>query len=192
MHRRPLIAAALVALLPALAACDKPADDRSADATAPVEPTATAGDDAAVSKAYAELMEMGTGDMTQDRAFLKVYAQRDDVIRRDSGLLYRVIEEGDGATPEPGAMVRVHYRGQFIDGSEFDSSYSRGEPAVFPSDRLIAGWVEALALMQEGDTWELVVPADLGYGAGGKGKIPGGATLVFQVSLLDVVSQPGG
>lgn len=156
----------LLSSLFVLSACseDKPAESEAADQT--VE---------------------GLADPQQ--VYLDSYAARDDVIKRDSGLLYRVLETGDGATPEPGQMVRVHYRGSFIDGAVFDSSYDRGEPAEFPSDRLIKGWVEALGLMQEGDKWELVVPAELGYGLNGRGPIPGGATLVFQVELIKVLEE---
>ena len=130
--------------------------------------------------------EAADGLADPDTAFLDSYADRDGVVVRDSGLMYRVMESGDGATAEPGDYVRVHYRGRYVDGTEFDSSYG-GEPAVLRSDRVIQGWVEALSLMQEGATWELAIPARLAYGESGRGKIPGGATLVFKVELLEVL-----
>ncbi len=105
-----------------------------------------------------------------------------------SGLHFRILRaSGDsGLTPEGGEIVRVHYQGTSIDGEEFDSSYSRGAPAEFPSDRLIRGWVEALGLMRTGEEWELFIPSELGYGERGT---PGGPigpeqTLYFRMELI--------
>ena len=112
---------------------------------------------------------------------------RDDVVTRPSGLAYRVLRAGDGAGVRPGEMVTVHYEGRFHDGRVFDSSYARGAPARFPSDRLIPGWVEALSLMHEGDKWELLIPADLAYGSRGAGEvIPPDTPLFFTVELIGV------
>jgi FKBP-type peptidyl-prolyl cis-trans isomerase FklB len=104
-----------------------------------------------------------------------------------SGLQYKVIEEGSGISPKPADTVTVHYRGTLIDGTEFDSSYSRNQPASFRADRVIKGWGEALQLMKEGGKWELFIPAELAYGERGAGaKIGPNSTLIFQVELLKV------
>ena len=125
-----------------------------------------------------------------DLAYLDENKAKDGVQVTDSGLQYKVIETGNGATPTAEDMVTVHYAGRLIDGTEFDSSYKRGEPAQFPAGRLIQGWTEALLLMSVGDKWELTIPSEIAYGeAGAGGVIPGGATLVFDIELLDTVSE---
>ena len=103
------------------------------------------------------------------------------------GVKYRRIA-GDGEGPKPSVedTVSVHYAGRLLDGTEFDSSYERGEPATFPLGRLIKAWQLAIPQMAVGDTIELYSPADLAYGPVGKGPIPGNATLVFKVELLDI------
>ena len=104
-----------------------------------------------------------------------------------SGLQYKVLKEGAGDSPKAADQVTVNYRGTLIDGTEFDSSYKRGEPATFGVGQVIRGWTEALQLMKPGAKWELVIPADLAYGDRGAGRdIPPGATLVFQVELLGI------
>ncbi|WP_447762085.1 FKBP-type peptidyl-prolyl cis-trans isomerase [Sphingopyxis panaciterrae] len=104
-----------------------------------------------------------------------------------SGLRWRrVAGDGSGAHPGPADEVTVHYVGTLTDGQEFDSSITRGEPATFPLDRVIKGWQEGVALMGIGDRVEFAIPYQLAYGAGGKGPIPGGATLLFTVELLKV------
>lgn len=121
------------------------------------------------------------------KAYLAENAKKDGVVVTESGLQYRVIEEGKGMQPSRTSRVTVHYRGRLIDGLEFDSSYGRGEPATFPVNGVIAGWTEALQLMQEGAKWELTIPAELGYGTRGAGRdIPPNATLVFDVELISV------
>ncbi len=102
-----------------------------------------------------------------------------------SGLRYRKVKEGAGG-PRPAAtdVVTIHYTGRFIDGSEFDSSVARGEPATFPLPRLIKGWQEGVPLMSVGDTYEFAIPWHLAYGPAGKGPIPGGATLLFTIELI--------
>ncbi len=120
----------------------------------------------------------------------EAWRARADVTVRPSGLAYRVLRRGTGAGVPAGAMVTVHYEGRFLDGRVFDSSYARGQPARFPSDRLIPGWVEALSLMHEGDKWELLIPARLGYGARGAGDvIPPNTPLFFTVELIRVESE---
>lgn len=119
--------------------------------------------------------------------FLEGWAAQPDVQTSPGGVLYRVLAEGEGASPVPGEIVRVHYEGRLIDGTVFDSSYARGEPAEFPSDRLIAGWREILGMMQEGDHWEIAIPAHLAYGPNGAGDaIPPDSALLFKLELLEV------
>lgn len=125
----------------------------------------------------------------ENLAYLEENKSKEGVQVTASGLQYRVITKGDGKSPTANDYVTVHYAGKFIDGKEFDSSYQRGEPATFPAGRLIPGWTEALQLMQVGDKWELVIPSDIAYGPNGAGDvIPGDATLVFEVELLDVMT----
>lgn len=106
-----------------------------------------------------------------------------------SGLQYKVVNEGSGVTPAPTDFVTVHYEGKLIDGTIFDSSYQRKEPATFPANRLIRGWVEALSMMKAGATWELAIPAELAYGDADRGTIPPHSTLLFKMELLSVKSQ---
>ncbi len=128
------------------------------------------------------------GFIDEQQAYLARHAEREGSIVLPSGLQYRVLESGSGASPRADSLVKVHYRGQLTDGTEFDSSYVRGEPSEFPANRLIAGWVEALQLMREGDKWELVIPAELAYGARGAGDaIPPHATLIFEMELIEVL-----
>ncbi len=120
--------------------------------------------------------------------YLEEFQQREGVIARPSGLLIRIIDFKEGDIPGPGSSVVVHYEGKLVDGTVFDSSYARGEPAEFPVDGVIRGWTEALMLMQTGSKWEIVVPSDIAYGDEGRGEgIPGGATLIFTVELLAVI-----
>lgn len=120
-------------------------------------------------------------------AYLAENAKKAGVTTTASGLQYKVVESGDGKSPTDTSTVVVHYAGRLIDGTEFDSSYKRGEPIDFPVNGVIPGWTEALLLMKEGDKWELTIPSDLGYGARGAGQdIPPYSTLVFDVELLEV------
>jgi FKBP-type peptidyl-prolyl cis-trans isomerase FklB len=120
------------------------------------------------------------------KAFLAENAAKEGVMTLPSGLQYKVLTEGTGPKPAAGDTVTVHYRGTLIDGSEFDSSYSRNEPATFPLGRVIKGWTEGLQLMGEGAKWELYIPPDLGYGATGAGdRIPPQSALVFEVELIN-------
>jgi len=119
------------------------------------------------------------------KTFLEANRAKEGVTTLPSGLQYKVLKEGTG--PKPGATdtVTVHYRGTLIDGTEFDSSYSRNEPASFPVNRVIKGWTEALQLMGEGAKWELYIPPDLAYGERGAGaRIPPQSALVFEVELI--------
>lgn len=119
-------------------------------------------------------------------AFLAENGKKPGVTTLPSGLQYKVIAAGKGPKPTGNDTVRCHYRGTFVDGREFDSSYSRGEPAVFPVRGVIPGWTEALQLMPVGSKWQLVVPYELAYGAGGTRGIPPYSTLVFEVELLGI------
>tara|TARA_R110000868_G_scaffold2384_4_gene17635 strand:+ start:14290 stop:15039 length:750 start_codon:yes stop_codon:yes gene_type:complete len=125
-------------------------------------------------------------------AYLDQVSAEPCVFQLPSGLLFRIRHSVEaGISPVSGDMVTVHYRGMHTYGGEFDSSYSRGEPATFPSDRLIAGWVEALPLMRVGEAWDLFIAPDLAYGSRGTpgGPIGPNEALVFQLELIDV---PGG
>lgn len=119
-------------------------------------------------------------------AFLATNAQREGVTVLPSGLQYEVIEPGTGAKPQASDRVTVHYRGSLPDGTVFDSSYDRGEPATFPVGGVIPGFREGLQLMQEGAKYRLFIPAELGYGDRGAGAIPPGSVLVFEMELVKV------
>ncbi|MEA3014894.1 MAG: hypothetical protein QOD42_3439 [Sphingomonadales bacterium] len=111
--------------------------------------------------------------------------------RTVSGLRYRKVS-GPARGPHPAATdtVTIHYVGRFIDGTEFDSSVARGEPATFPLPRLIRGWQEGVPLMAVGDRYEFAIPYTLAYGPAGRGPIPGGATLIFTIDLIAIPAQP--
>ncbi len=123
-------------------------------------------------------------NLDEGAAFLKANADKADVITTESGLQYRVISGGTGPKPGLDSTVEVHYVGRLLDNTEFDSSIKRGVPVQFGVTQVIPGWTEALQLMPEGSKWELYIPADLGYGAGGQGPIGPNATLIFEVELL--------
>jgi FKBP-type peptidyl-prolyl cis-trans isomerase FkpA/FKBP-type peptidyl-prolyl cis-trans isomerase FklB len=124
---------------------------------------------------------------SEGQDFLAENLQKEGVMETESGLQYKVIEEGSGARPTASSTVKVNYEGKLIDGTIFDSSYQRGEPIEFPLNRVIKGWTEGLQLMREGATYELYIPSELGYGNQGAGQvIQPGATLIFKVELLEV------
>ena len=126
-------------------------------------------------------------NLEQSQAFLAENAKKEGVVTTDSGLQYKVIKSGDGAMPKADDTVTTHYRGTLIDGREFDSSYSRGQPASFPVKGVIKGWTEALQLMKVGDKWELYIPSDLAYGAAQRGEvIQPNSTLIFELELLSI------
>ena len=119
--------------------------------------------------------------------FLAKNREKEGVITLESGLQYKVIKEGNGPTPTVANKVKTHYRGRLIDGTEFDSSYKRGQPATFPVTGVIKGWTEALLLMNVGSKWELYIPYDLAYGEQGRPpKIPPASTLIFEIELLGI------
>ena len=121
------------------------------------------------------------------REYLQENAKRAEVTVLPSGLQFEVLVAGEGAKPGATDQVRTHYHGTLIDGTVFDSSYERGEPAEFPVNGVIAGWVEALQLMNTGSKWRLHVPSELAYGEQAAGSIPPHSTLVFDVELLDIL-----
>lgn len=132
--------------------------------------------------------EIGEAMKKEGEEFLAGNAKKEGVVVLKSGLQYKVIKEGKGGKPGRTSKVRCHYEGTFIDGKVFDSSYKRGEPAVFGVNQVIAGWTEALQLMQEGSVWQLFIPYNLAYGeAGSHGSIPPYATLIFKVELLETL-----
>jgi len=133
-----------------------------------------------------QLREQAAKNFEEGQAFLAENAKKEGVKTLPSGLQYRVLSEGVGASPKAGDTVTVHYRGTFIDGTEFDSSYKRGEAASFQVDGMIKGWTEALQMMKEGSKWELFVPSELAYGERGLGRIPPNSTLIFEVELVSV------
>ncbi len=122
--------------------------------------------------------------------YLADYAAKPGVFKTQDGLEYRILKSGNGKTPQSGAdMVTVKYKGSLINGRVFDQTRGN-QTATFPAGALIPGWVEALSMMKEGDQWELVIPSDLGYGENGApgGIIPGGQTLIFEMTLVKVAS----
>lgn len=125
-------------------------------------------------------------NMDKGEAFLAENAKKEGVKVTDTGLQYEIIEEGTGDSPEADDQVKVHYKGVFIDGEQFDSSYDGGEPATFGVTQVIPGWTEALQMMKEGGKWKVYIPAELAYGPGRPG-IPPYSVLIFDVELLEVL-----
>jgi len=126
-------------------------------------------------------------NLKSSKEYLKKHSREDGVQTTKSGLQYKVLVEGDGKQPGPHSRVKCHYRGWFVDGTEFDSSYKRGVPATFSLDQVIRGWAEGLQLMKAGSKYEFTIPFELGYGENGiPGHVPGNSVLNFIVELLDV------
>ena len=137
---------------------------------------------------FTKLQEEQTAALkAEGEAFLAQNAKNEGVVTLPSGLQYKVLKSGNGATPKASDSVECHYEGRLISGTVFDSSYQRGETATFGVTQVIAGWVEALQLMKEGDKWQLFIPYNLAYGERGAGaQIPPFATLIFDVELVKV------
>lgn len=132
--------------------------------------------------------EIGEAMKKEGAEFLAENAKKEGVAVLASGLQYKVLKEGTGKKPGKTSKVKCHYEGTFTDGNIFDSSYRRGEPAVFGVNQVIAGWTEALQLMSEGSEWQLYIPYNLAYGeAGAHGSIPPYSTLIFKVELIEVL-----
>jgi FKBP-type peptidyl-prolyl cis-trans isomerase FklB len=139
-------------------------------------------------EAYAKSQKEATDNLEKARAFLAENAKKPGVTTTATGVQYEVITQGKGAKPKASDTVKVHYQGTLTDGSVFDSSIQRGEPASFRLDQVIPGWTEALQLMPVGSKYRLTLPPELAYGEQGAGPIPANAVLVFEVELLDIVN----
>ena len=138
-------------------------------------------------KQEAKMNEVAGKNGAVGAAFLAENATKEGVTVLESGLQYKILEAGDGPKPTPTDTVEVHYRGTLIDGTEFDSSYSRDSTVSFGVTQVIAGWTEALQLMPTGSKWQLFIPSDLAYGTGGAGPTIGpNSTLIFEVELLQI------
>jgi FKBP-type peptidyl-prolyl cis-trans isomerase FklB len=138
-------------------------------------------------KKQAEIASLAAEKQQASEAFLTKNAKVKGVVVTDSGLQYKVLKQGKGKSPTAKDKVTAHYTGKLIDGTVFDSSVERGEPATFPMTGIIPGWQEALLLMQEGDKWQLVIPATLAYGERGTGQAIGpNETLIFDIELLAI------
>lgn len=136
----------------------------------------------------AEKEAMGAAMREEGEAFLKMNASAEGVVTLPSGLQYKVLKEGTGKKPSASSQVRCHYEGTLLNGVKFDSSYDRGEPAVFGLNQVIRGWTEGVQLMAEGAKYEFYIPYDLAYGEhGAPGAIPPYAALKFIVELVEVL-----
>ena len=134
----------------------------------------------------AEKLAAADRNIAAGEQFLKENSSREGVIVLDSGLQYRIVTPGTGDSPTATDTVVVHYRGRLLDGSEFDSSYSRGQPAELGVGQVIPGWQQALQLMPAGSKWEVWIPASLAYGAQGAGSIGPNETLHFDIELIEI------
>ncbi|MFW5791027.1 MAG: FKBP-type peptidyl-prolyl cis-trans isomerase [Desulfohalobiaceae bacterium] len=131
--------------------------------------------------------QLSQANLEQGTAFLEANAEKQDVVQLPSGLQYQVLQKGDGPTPGLDQTVTVHYRGTLLDGTVFDSSYERGQPATFPLKGIIKGWQEALKRMPKGSKWRLFIPPDLAYGEQQAGPHIGpNSVLIFDVELLGI------
>lgn len=125
----------------------------------------------------------------ENQTYMAKIAAEDGVKITHSGLCYKILTQGNGASPSSNSSVTVHYKGTLIDGAEFDSSFTRNQPSTFQVCKVIKGWQEGLQLMTEGSTYKFYIPQELGYGDRGSGSnIPPFATLIFEVKLLEVTS----
>jgi FKBP-type peptidyl-prolyl cis-trans isomerase FklB len=135
----------------------------------------------------AQQKEQAAKNLVESRAFLAENGKKEGIKTLPSGLQYKVLTEGSGKMPKAEDTVTVNYKGTLIDGTEFDSSYKRGQPATFQVKGVIKGWTEALQLMKEGSKWQLFIPPELAYGERGAGRDIGpNSTLIFEVELLSI------
>lgn len=141
-------------------------------------------------KQTAKQRESGDKNKQDGEAFLAANKAKEGVKTTPSGLQYKAIVQGTGKVPTTNDTVTTHYRGTLIDGTEFDNSYKRGEPASFPVTGVIKGWTEALQMMPVGSKWQLVIPAGIAYGERGRPGIPPNSALLFDLELLDIKKQP--
>ncbi|MCD4744416.1 MAG: FKBP-type peptidyl-prolyl cis-trans isomerase [Desulfobacteraceae bacterium] len=133
-----------------------------------------------------KMLAKSLSNKADGEAFLRANKKKEGVITLESGLQYKVIKKGNGKSPKPEDTIKCHYKGTTIDGVEFDSSYKRGNPAVFQLNRVIKGWTEALQLMKTGGKWEIFIPSDLAYGDRQAGPIEPGSTLIFEVEFISI------
>ncbi len=131
----------------------------------------------------------GEANLAKGAKFLAENAKKSGVKTFPDGLQYEVMKEGTGPMPKETDTVETHYHGTLIDGTVFDSSVERGQPAQFPLNHVIQGWIEALQMMKVGSKWKIYVPANLGYGEQAKGKIPPNSVLIFEIELLRIIHQ---
>jgi len=129
---------------------------------------------------------MGTRTKAASTAYLAKCAAEPGAVKTESGLVYRELRAGSGASPKATDTVKVNYKGTLVNGTEFDSSYKRGQPAEFPLNGVIKCWTEGVQRMKVGGKAQLVCPSDLAYGEQGNPSIPGGSTLIFEIELLDI------
>lgn len=152
-----------------------------------METTMTAFQEELMAKMQEKQLRDGDKNKKVGEDFLAANKKKEGVVTLPSGLQYKIIKAGNGPKPTADQTVRVHYKGTLIDGTEFDSSYKRGEPAEFPVGQVIKGWVEAIQLMPVGSKWQLFIPSDLAYGPNGAGQMIGpNSTLIFEVELLGI------
>jgi FKBP-type peptidyl-prolyl cis-trans isomerase FklB len=133
-----------------------------------------------------ELKEMAEKNLGPNKAFLEENKKKEGIKVLLSGLQYKVLTEGSGKTPKATDTVTVHYKGTLINGTEFDNSYTRSQPATFPAHAAIPGLTEALQLMKEGSKWQIFIPPALAYGERGMGPVPPNSTLIYEMELLSV------
>lgn len=142
-----------------------------------------------MAKQMERMKELGEKNKKEGEAFLAENKKKEGVVTLPSGLQYKVIKEGAGETPKATDTVTTDYRGTLIDGTEFDSSSRRGQPATFKVNGVIPGWTEALQLMKAGSKWQLFIPSNLAYGERGPREIGPNATLIFEVELLSIAKE---
>ena len=133
------------------------------------------------------MFKKNEGAKEEGKKYLAENKKQPGVVELPSGIQYKIITQGTGVKPMLEDTITAHYKGTTLDGNVFDDSYSRGEPIVYPLNQLVEGWKQTLVLMPVGSKWQLFIPSEYGYGERGAGaNIPGGATLIFELELLDV------
>jgi FKBP-type peptidyl-prolyl cis-trans isomerase FklB len=150
------------------------------------EAEANAALQALIASRQAADQEAAIENITVGREFLAENGKKEGIVTLPSGLQYEVLTDAEGPKPAATDRVTTHYRGTLIDGTQFDSSYDRGQPATFPLNGVIAGWTEALQLMSPGAKWRLYIPPELAYGERAQGPIPANSTLIFDVELIEI------